>query len=360
MSKQILFLIHGNGVHGSDWAEAPDGPADTLRRLSGRYEHFDGNPLDSEIEMVPITYDDIFRDVAERWRDSADGLNGLEPGYGVWGSSDAKDAVLGWLEGAGNDDDFWWTHASDVVMYRLIPFYRNRVRTHVLDTIRERLEQEFANEQVPECSVLAHSLGTVVAHDCLHLLGSRRWGGRLNAMGPAHWRFQSFFMVSNTSKLLENLNDDVPDPYESIVRPGPAETEGSYCGSYWDFRHDVDYVTWLLRFDPQGWGDGYHSVVVSHYRQYDVHGLSHYLENPRVHIPILRAAHWNAVTEDEERDALDPESFPQFDGDLEFVGKLHELKEELTAFAGSHPDSGSITDWLDTMVGYYKIARSYL
>ena len=359
MSKHILFLIHGMGVHDSDWAEAEDGPVQTLREISGQYEYFNQDSLDSRIEFIPITYDEVFREITEGWQRSVADLEGLDPKYRTWVSEDAKLEVLDWLSVAGDRDKFWWTHAADVLMYRLIPAYRQRVRTHILKQMADVIERVHVPESPATCSVLAHSLGTVVAHDCLHRLGTVRWGDRANVLNPTHWRFQSIFMVSNISYLLEQGEDDVPSPYHSIVRPGELETEGSYCIDYWNFRHEMDPATWLLTFDPQGWQD-YFSVVVRHYRSIHVHSLSHYLLNPRVHIPVLRLAHLDAVTGEEEALRTDPQNFPQFGGSLDFVDKAKRLKDELEQFRVGLGDISFPSGWIDALVGFHEIVERYV
>lgn len=359
MGKHILFLIHGIGVHGSDWAESADGPADTLRRLSARYAYFRDKPFDTKIEIVPIEYDGIFQKITDDWKNGAEELAGLEPDLRDWISENAKTAVLDWLAGAGARDQFWWTHAADVLMYRLVPAYRERVRTHVLDKMAPKIKQEFDANQRCRCSVLAHSMGTAVMHDCLHLLGTERWGDAANALNPRHWRFQSIFMVANTSRLLEQSGDHVPPAYASIVRPGEIEDPDSYCGAYWNFRHKMDPATWLLTFEPQGWPHS-HSVEIQHYRSLHVHDLSHYLENPRVHIPILRIVNENAVTESEATAAADPLVFPQFGGSVEVIEKLRRFKDELEQFGQAQPDVRSVADWIETLVGFYEIIGRHL
>src|SRR5205085_3320237 len=44
-------------------------------------------------------------------------------------------------------------------------------------------------------------------------------------------------------------------------------------------------------FRPTTWGPGYKPIgPLSHFRQANVHGFTHYLDHPRVHIPLIRAA----------------------------------------------------------------------
>ncbi len=66
MLKHILFVIHGMGRFDTDWAEAADGPITTLRDLSTQYRFFrEDYPIDDLIEFVPLTYDNIFKDITQ-------------------------------------------------------------------------------------------------------------------------------------------------------------------------------------------------------------------------------------------------------------------------------------------------------
>jgi hypothetical protein len=119
-------------------------------------------------------------------------------------------------------------------------------------------------------------------------------------------------MVANTSRLLQTPSAEVAPAYGSIVRPGPVEDAGSYCATYLNVRHGFDPVPQPRRFDPVGWRKEYSTVVVDHLRDPNVHGFSHYLQNPRVHVPVLRRlTRSSAVTAAEE--VREIEAFPQID-----------------------------------------------
>ena len=303
MARHIVFFVHGIGQHDTAWAEGPAGPVETLADLSAQYAWFESRPLGSLVEAVPIRYDHVFTAAVEQWRDEASGVSELDPG-GVLG------AIVDTLADA-TDESVWWSHVADLVMYRTLRAYRQRVRTDVIRQIAERVEAAWEADGAATCSVIAHSLGTAVAHDCLHLLGTQQWGGAGSPFSPAHWRFQHVIMLANTSRLLQTPDGEVAAAYESIVRPGPVEDPASYCGTYLNVRHELDPVAFPRRFDPVGWRPQYLALSVNHYWNSNIHGFSHHLQNPRVHVPILRKlTKRSAITGEEEIEAV--AGFPRF------------------------------------------------
>ena len=194
----------------------------------------------------------------------------------------------------------------------------------------------------------------------MHLLVSREWGGATNALGPEHWAFESVFMVSNTSRLLEVMEDKVPHPYESLVRPAGAGLEKSSCDVYWNFHHILDGVTWPCAFRPADWGDNYHDVSVSHFHRYDVHGLGHYLKNPKVHAPILRLSGEDVFGGEQEAAAIEGDSFPQFDDEFAEVAKYLDLKTKIEQFRDAQPAEPTLKQWIDGLVGFFKLIGGYV
>lgn len=348
MPKHLLFLIHGIGVHETDWAEAVDGPVKTLQKVSRQYASFQSRPLEERVEFVPIHYDEIFQEIVSQYQKDANQAEQLDP-------TGALKGALSWTASAGEkENNFLWSHIADLAMYRFSPVYRQRVRSHVIAEIAEQLEKTFDADGSAPCSVLAHSMGTAVAHDCLHLLGTVRWGDRANPLNPSHWRFNHLFMVANTSRFLQNEDGEMKKAYESIVRPGPVEDPNSYCATYWNFRHEADPVPFPRMFDPVGWKN-YTSVAIRHYYEANVHSLSHTLLHPRVHIPILRKLTTpKAVTPEEEIAAVNPDRFPPFGGDFAFVQKAKKMAAKLEEIKTTIGDDPEPSTWIRSLVQFFK------
>lgn len=352
MGKHILFFIHGIGIHESDWGEELAGPIETLKKVSGQYGYFQQGGQDrfANVQCVSVHYDEIFRETITKWQSDASAITAFDTS-GIF-----KDG-LGWLATA-SDKEFWWSHLADLAMYRCFPLYRQAVRASVIKQFADAIEGAYKNDESAYCSVVAHSMGTAVAHDCLHLLGTTHWaeGPYANVLGPSHWRFQNIFMVANTSRLLQTRDAEMKPAYESIVKPGPLEDRNSYCFAYWNFRHEADPVPFPRRFEPIGWTN-YQNEVLRHYYEYNIHNLSHYLLHPRVHIPILnRVVAHQAVSDQEKIKSVD--AFPQFGGDLAFIQKTKDMAVQLNALNGEMTDDLSPIEWINKLLKFRQIMET--
>jgi len=347
MPKHILFIIHGMGVHESGWEKEV---TKTLSESAGRFEAFKQIPLENRIDFVPISYDDIITDVLERWKSDAGGIlsfansNQFELGEG-------GQEALEWLAKADTEKNFFWSHVSDVLIYRLSSHYRELIRSKVIKTMAERIDRGLSQYGNAFASVLAHSLGTAVMHDSIHFMGTRRWGGATNLFGPTHWRFQSIFMIANTARVLQS-NINVYD--ESIVKPGPNLDPASYCVNYLNFRHEFDPIPFPRMFKPTEWDESSYRDLsqLNHFRDWNIHGFEHYLLNPHVHIPILRMiAGRRTISRDEEKEAI--EDFPQFTIDSDKTPLIKEVFDQLKDIIRNISVEPSILEWTKLIMNAY-------
>src|SRR2546423_4284951 len=170
----LLFIAHGMGVHGSGWA---DSVLDTLRRLPDDYGYrwlqgnggIEGPDDDPRLEIVPLSYDSVFDRLDQQWGKDAKALRESAQENGI-----AIPNVLGWLERSSEmEHNFFWTHVADVLMYRFFSIVTAEARTRMREALVAKIEPAMQDGEVPEISVLAHSLGTSVMHDALALLGSQ-------------------------------------------------------------------------------------------------------------------------------------------------------------------------------------------
>lgn len=342
MAKHLVFLLHGMGQHPKGWHEPY---VAAIKQAYGLYPFIAERPIEERLEFVPLQYDHIFTELVTTWDNNAKLVGAAAAELGVPLSKLTK-----WLAGAGElKDNFAWTHAADVLLYRCFSLVRNRVCVHVARQITTRIAEQIAASGTCTWSAVAHSLGTAVLHDTL----ARLWQPLGNlpgglAFAPENAQAHLLMMVSNVSRVLEVKT--VAEPYDVLqtaVKPGFAGQAGRGCRYYLSVRHRLDPFTVPRMFNPQLWPDEvalaakpprYLGVELEHLHQPDVHDFAHHLLHPAAHIPMLRRVFGSqTVSDDEERDAL--ARFRPF-GPLEDKAAI-KIKTELESLLPSQAD-----DWL--------------
>jgi hypothetical protein len=328
MSKHLLFLVHGMGIHpANQWA---NDVINKLTSLSQKYAFFGKHALDAFVNFVPVNYDPVFDTILSKWSHDSGNITAFAKGIGL----DDADA-LSWLTTADQKEkNFFWTHCTDVILYRFYKNVRDAIRIEVVRQIVEALNNEYKqSNSTSMCSVMAHSLGTAVAHDCLQSLGSSPQG-QTSPYAPNHFKFQNFFMLANTSNLLKtDLN-----PYNSLVKSGAQSDAAAYCNNFYNFRNEFDPIALTMKFKPEpAWPIGFYDISINHIHHVNVHDWLTYLDNPSVHIPILKSVStFNAVTSAEEKQAR--AEFPQFIPSGIFTdveGASSQLNKLITVFKGT-------------------------
>jgi hypothetical protein len=310
MRKHVLFFVHGmgsyvnaNGSASHKWSKAA---AKKLKEQYDKYFLLKPIPFDNRFDVIHINYDTVFHKLLKRWDDEAQSI--LASGNA--GAKDVKKLVA-WLDGAADvDDNFAWTHASDVILYRFFSLVRQRIKVHVANQFRSALAPN-ADGAVTSWSVISHSLGTIVTHDVLHALDSTTPGEAgvsiLDAMVPSA---NVVAMIANVSKIMEN---DV-DVYNSMVVPSSAVKSQTACFNYISCNNAWDPFVWHEPFDPTGeppWDVAYQNstfldIETENVHELNVHSIANYLVNPNVHIPLLEAlCGIGSVLDDEKQQALE-------------------------------------------------------
>lgn len=292
---RVLVLLHGMGVHGADWS------ADAIADLSaaaasyGLPDGFAAEPTPDRVAVVPVTYDGRFTAWLGRWAGDARELARLVRREAI----DVPIGVVSWLETADETENrFLWSHVVDVLLYRFFSDVTRDVRVHVMRDVVRTWARALELDPGARVSVLAHSLGTSVAHDALGLLATDPPAGADGFLAGDR-RLSHLFMVANVSRILETL----PRVYESALCPPSARGAAAYCGVYHDVRHELDPFPAPRAFLP-AWTPGrdFARIRTSAVRGFDVHALAHYLRDPRVHVPLLRALFgFDAIDDDTAR-----------------------------------------------------------
>lgn len=298
---QVLVLVHGMGVNDDTWS---DGVKTKLDEVAGRYTEFKGKaPFTKRLSVRQIRYDRCFSDVIDSWKNNSGELDAWATGQGR-----SLPKVVSWLNDALPQsqkaaEGFLWSTAMDPVLYRGFGLVRDQVRSLVMDQLVKILAEEAAKGQSLDVTIVAHSLGTAVMHDVLHKLANGDVPAEVkgtDVLRPDKWKFSNLFMLADVCLLGPSVLRSI-DYYSSIVRPvKPDGSQDGYCRKFFEVWHRYDPFAIATPFRPTDWGSGYRPIgPLQHFRQANVHGFLHYLDHPRVHIPLIQYALADAVIGDE-------------------------------------------------------------
>ena len=316
MAKNIVFVLHGIGQYTDGWINLESSAVPVLKECSKEYAFFNGKSLDAFVEFVPILYDDVFERIMKNWADQGAELRNSVPILPKF-----ADKVIGYLE--STDDDKWSLKTgADVALYWGFRLFQQRVVLRVLAQMTTKIADTIAaSDHVPEYHVLAHSMGTAVAHDALHHLGTENWltelknaafegsdseaakaerdqylggldrlrelKGSANPFNPTLFSFESITMLSNVSGLIHPSES----PYHSIVRPGSAGDDNAFTKNYLNINHRFDPISLVGDFKmPDGWKmRGGLDLPVDHLigDPEQIHDAAHYVRHPSVHLRLL-------------------------------------------------------------------------
>ncbi len=329
MRKHVLFVFHGMGKHAATTLPNEDDSwiediAKILKKSAGQFSAF-SDGLESRVELVPITYDQVFHTILTRWDRSVDIL------CDKLGTANVS-KVVDWMQGISSDQsNFFWTNIVDVLLWRFFDQARDQILARTSEKLVSKIAVELKaakeNQTRVRFSVLAHSLGTSVAHDTLQRLAttpiSDKHGLHNTALFPANFQFYSFFTLANVSRIL--WPGDTRVEQQTKIRPTneTLDTNSFYLGGkFINIRHVADPIPAFGRFSPKNWGDKYISRKIRHYRDVNVHGYSHYLTHPLVYGLIFRGLLGSKLVPTAEIKA-------QLDGWHDYQGSNAEVIREL-------------------------------
>ena len=289
---RVLFLLHGMGAHAPRWSDDVRAKLDevALRYPRFRAQHPRGDVGDL-LEIVEISYDHVFSRYVNGWDQSVAELEAFVDVNELHAGAPLDDfaAVVNWVsrDARPTEKHYFWSHAVDVLLYRFFPLVTDEVRVSVMQQIADVLARPGV-----QASVLAHSLGAKVALDALHFLGTVPWGGGHSLLASSGYALESVFTLANVAHVLGRVRPEDPPVYGGVVRPLTAPGAGrGYCTAFYDFRHAFDPFTLVRPFRPPGWGDDFHAPppLVHIAPDWNVHGMTSFLDHPAVHVPILNA-----------------------------------------------------------------------
>lgn len=359
MSKPKLIIVHGMGQHTAESFKKEF--VDGCKWAFDLYDDFSGKSPEEYVEIIPVTYNDIFDDHRQRMANCAtpvaERLKSI-PGMGDDFLSSSISAITE-IESEIGADDFFRTHWLDVLFYRF---------TSLGEVARIRLAKEISqavgtvNGGSSRVHVLGHSLGTSVVHDTLAKLYDDDFVlGDLDNLSDVSHKLGSVHLVANTSRALEsfvNVN-------KSVVKPGPDGCTGCYR----EYRHMLDPVTWPKSFDPTD-NAGWISNDSWFFKRYELirpssltnkhgntHSLGHYLANPLVHLQIFKRVFGIELSDEQKMQGH--EKFIGFTLNTvadDLQNSLDELKTVNTeSVNGLIKSAKALKDYVEKLGGQYNV-----
>jgi hypothetical protein len=334
MAKHVVFLVHGMGLFSptalgeparSGWAD----PVVAALKLNWKkYPFLAEDAFDDLLEVVPITYDQVFHQYLARLAEEGKSWNALFADNAV---ADAADI----LEGLDDEEaNFLVTNVCDVLLY-LLPNVATMVDLLVQEQIVAHVRQRWDRESQRDVtfSVVAHSLGTAVVHSALNSLAHGVGDLAPFALARKDFRIAGYVSLANVSGVLHGVGAFGG----TLVRPTFNGLPG-YVQRFCNVHHAADPFVFPRRFSPP-WEDGYESVRVSHCYDLNVHAFEHYVRHPEVAGWIFRAIFGEKAVTKKDILAAGREFRAIEAADPAAVGALIlNLERELTlAFTGEAP-----------------------
>lgn len=280
-----IFLVHGIG----QWKQGWSTPYQKL--ITDAYDNYPTlkrqQAFSDRFIFEEVDYDSIFRIVAERMAQEGQNVTDiLGKGVSQSGEAGVMENLAKFASNA-DDDEFAFTHVQDLLLYR----FTSLVRDAVIDWVSEAIRKDI-NTTPRRWSIIAHSMGTSVAHDVIEQL-SRPSSNGTPGMPSGQNNCFLLAMLANVCRPVESKFE--LDVYTSPVRPRIDENKG-LVAYYYNINHRYDPVP---RFKPFRPDDRWLSPKMLSFELYknieptlvtsrQTHDLDHYLADPEVNYPILQ------------------------------------------------------------------------
>ena len=350
-----IFLLHGMGnfEDESDWHKPVEEWLEEFfekyAKPNRKYLRDKNKKFSDYIEIIPITYGHIFSDILESWNLDT------EPPMSDLSRDKISKVVFSYMsqldEYSESDKNFISTHLADVFLYYKLQTVREEVKSYVGKQIADHL-----NNTPPHLKwgIVAHSLGTSVAHDTLHALYTHTLKNGVqikDEMSQAHL----VMMLGNVSRILQT-NPKVLSP-ESTVQPEKA------CVKYVTAYHYLDPFTLYRPFKPEAWPtqeiffdeDKYKLCDVKHILEPNIHSYLHYFKHPDVVEHFFNSLVSNQLTIEGKNSYIK---------DFERYGKLEnealvDIKKSLEDIGVSlNDEQGELFNLANRIIDYYTFVNN--
>lgn len=283
MAKPRVILVHGMGSSTS--ASFKKEFEDACVAAFKLYPKHAKKKATDFVDIVSVGYNNFFEARREAMSEKSKTLFQRLNAIGSAGGDLTEiSAQIAEFESRIADDEFFYTHFLDVILYRF-----TMVGEQVRISVAKEIAKAVADVGGENVHVVAHSLGTSVAHDAIAKLYSSGYSpsSKVTHLRVGESSLGSLHMVANTSRILQSF----VDVRDSLVKPG----EGGSLLMYREYRHSLDPFTWPKSFNPTENGNwishddmafGLYDLVRVNAltsQEGNTHSLGHYLLNPAVH-----------------------------------------------------------------------------
>ncbi len=271
MNKPIVLVIHGMGTHapGTFKKDINDGLNEAAKNFG--LAEFD---FSEKVEFYQFNYSTFLDEIRANDAAQTDSITdhlALLQGHGLGESIVMK---LTEFFADFDEDDMLYTHWMDVVYYGLM-FWGEKIRVDFAKRINDIMIE--ANAENRDVHIIAHSLGTAVAHDTLAKLFRNDVDitSEVPGLDLSRFKIKSLWTVANVSRLLHILND-IADPYHSVVNA----TANGCCDYLFNIRNKFDPFTWVKTYERND--DNYQLLEVDTIRKWNTHDMKEYMATPLV------------------------------------------------------------------------------
>lgn len=261
MSKNLIFIFHGMGVHTEETTKK-----DFINPIE-EYSEFYGIKLkkDWKKDVEFILYDFHFKEILDDWKKDLNNLGKILPlGSGVNFIEDLLPKLGSIEENLSEENrEFFITHFGDVILYKFFRDIRSMIINNVSEKVLKKIISIIQNgkRSGTEIHFIAHSLGTAVAADTLNYY----YDVLIDELKevPNFPLIDSLHMFGNVSHLINGspLNPSESPIYNTYCRPC------SGTRFYYNYRHIFDPFTLEpIKFQPDKWLENYRD----HYDEFDL------------------------------------------------------------------------------------------
>ncbi len=286
MPRTNLVFFHGMGVQDPGYHQA------VWDFLVEKHQAIAGSDLRATCTPKAFFYHDIFTELRQ-----AGSLDILRPLIQDAGALKA-------IEDLQASNAFLYTHVLDVLAWRFHAPTRNRIITKLAAELMPFI-QTLPKSPDNNLVVVGHSLGTAVATEVIHYLGTH---------GVSEFQLiPAVHMLADVAKVLEQ--PEVPayrPPTPSLCRPWTQDPEDrAMLLNYFNHRNELDPIPLVDRFRPPEWPKTYHETVFRSWgEQVQPHDLLTYVRAPAVYVKLLRSITQDGATYSAAREQLELQATP--------------------------------------------------